>query len=103
MNSITDLPAQRAALCEAQRVRVARDAAADEAWLPRHAPDMLPVAKASWFREGEAALSMAAIGMARRVPRGGLARTVGDGEIASTSVVGAVAGQGFSAVTSSRP
>jgi len=46
---------------------------------------------------------MAAIDLVRGAPRGGPARTVGDGEIASPSVAGAVAWQGFIAATSSRP
>ena len=93
------LPAQRATLREAQIVRVARDAAADEAWLARHEPDMLPVAKASRFRDlvnsgnglGPTRAAMAALPERR------------GREIAPTSVVGAVAGQGFIAATSSGP
>ena len=93
------LPAQRATLREAQMVRVARDAATDEAWLARHEPDMLPVAKASRFRDlvnsgnglGPTRAAMAALPERR------------GREIAPTSVVGAVAGQGFIAATSSGP
>ena len=53
---IADLPAQRSTLGKAQMVRVARDAAADQARLLRHEPNVLPVAKASRFGEGERCL-----------------------------------------------